>query len=90
MLMGKRHPFAAIGKHHVDLFLVIIGAICIRSMHGVLTQALCECCPIRLGILDGTNIQLRDGIGNSIMDAFDQDHTAQVVISTDRHVLRLT
>jgi hypothetical protein len=40
-------------------------------MHGVMAPALCEHHQISLFILDQTKVLSRDGIGNSIMDAFD-------------------
>jgi hypothetical protein len=72
--MGNYIFFTAIGKHHVDLFLVIVSALCIRSMHGVMARALCEHHqhhPISLVILCWTKVQPRYGTGNSIIDAFD-------------------
>ena len=63
--------FAAIGKHHVYLLLVVVRALCIGSMYSVMTSALHEHHQIRLVILDWTKVQAGDIISNSIMDALD-------------------
>jgi hypothetical protein len=63
--------FAAIGKHHVHLFLVIISALCTYSMYGVKALAPFECHTISLAIIDRTKDQARDGTSSSIMGAFD-------------------
>jgi hypothetical protein len=49
-------------------------------MHGIVTSVFHEHPPIRLVILDQTKVQPRDGIGNSIMDAFDMHDFGTILL----------
>jgi len=68
------------GEHHVDLFFVIISALCIRSMHSVMTPALRKRYPISFVILDWTRVSSRDVIGNSIFDAVDMYNVETILL----------
>jgi hypothetical protein len=67
------------GKHHVDLFLVIVSALYTCSIYGVVTPAVHDH-PISLVILDWTGVEPRDDMSNSIMNAFYVDDFGTILL----------